>query len=56
MIKQPSIEEAQSMLEALKKANEILNDHFGIDDSEEGGNPAHDQIRAAIAKAEGRTK
>lgn len=37
------------LLEALKMANGLINEHFGITDNDEAGNPTHDKIRAAIA-------
>lgn len=42
---------APELLEACRQANDLLNDHFGIDDSDDAGNAVHDAIRAAIAKA-----
>jgi hypothetical protein len=43
---------APDLLAALKLANEVMNDHFGITDNDEGGNGAHDIIRGAIKKAQ----
>jgi len=39
------------LLEALKAANSLINQHFGLNDNDEGGNEIHDQIKQAIAKA-----
>lgn len=44
---------APEMLAALEATNKVLNQHFMIDDSEEGGNSVHDQVREAINKAKG---
>ena len=45
---------APDMLNLLHGMNDRLNDYFGITDSCEGGDFFHDEIRAVIAKAEGR--
>lgn len=42
---------APELLEALKDANRMMNEHFQVSDIDEGGNATHDKIRAAIAKA-----
>ncbi len=42
---------APDMLEALQRANSLLNSHFGITNRDEAGNSVHDEIRAAILKA-----
>lgn len=40
------------LVDALKKANEMYNHFFSISDDMEGGDEVHDQIRAALTKAE----
>lgn len=42
---------APDLLEALKKANQLLNEHFGLNNNDEGGNEIHDEIRLAIKSA-----
>jgi hypothetical protein len=46
---------AQEMLSTLKQVDAAFNLHFGVSSDEEGGSELHDQVRSAIAKAEGRT-
>lgn len=45
---------APEMFEVAVKLNEHLNSFFGISDSDEAGNPVHDELRAVIAKAKGK--
>ena len=45
---------APEMLNLLHEMNDRRNDYFGITDSCEGGDFFHNEIRAVIAKAEGR--
>lgn len=45
------IASAPELLEALISANKMINEHFGINDLDDGGNEVHDQIRQVISKA-----
>lgn len=47
------ISQAPAMYEALKEVNEMFNNHFGITDNDDGGNPTHDKIRGILSAVEG---
>lgn len=47
---------APELLEALKLANEMLNDLYKTSDDYASDNVSHGKIRLAIAKAEGKVK